>query len=115
MQSPPNCCHQLSVSRSYMTRSELRSLPVVPKLKVRPGIRRSKTTEELQSGHHVTAIGVPPTVSLTISCQIMPSRPGELHPEPLTDPDLNLSIHPARAIARRLPPSIAPWVPPVAG
>ena len=28
----------------------------------------------------------------------MPSRPGEFHPEPLTDPDLNLSIHPARAI-----------------
>ena len=26
-----------------------------------------------------------------------PSWPGELHPEPLTDPDLNLSIHPARA------------------
>jgi hypothetical protein len=26
-----------------------------------------------------------------------PSRPGELHPEPLTDPDVNLSIHPARA------------------
>jgi hypothetical protein len=35
----------------------------------------------------------------------MPSRPGELHPEPLTDPDLTLSRHPARAIARRLPPS----------
>src|SRR5215469_8689362 len=35
-----------------------------------------------------------------------PSRPGESHPEPFTDPDLNLSIHPARAIARRLPPSI---------
>jgi hypothetical protein len=35
----------------------------------------------------------------------LPSRPGELHPEPLTDPDLNLSIHPARAIARRLPGS----------
>src|SRR6516225_921085 len=31
-----------------------------------------------------------------------PSRPGELHPEPLTDPDLTLSRHPARAIARRL-------------
>src|SRR5262245_5663283 len=29
----------------------------------------------------------------------MPSRPGEFHPEPLTEPDLNLSIHPARAIA----------------
>ena len=28
-----------------------------------------------------------------------PSRPGEFHPEPLTEPDLNLSIHPARAIA----------------
>jgi hypothetical protein len=26
----------------------------------------------------------------------MPSRPGEFHPEPLTDPDMNLSIHPAR-------------------
>jgi hypothetical protein len=36
----------------------------------------------------------------------MPSRPGEFHPEPLTDPDLTLSRHPARATARRLPPSI---------
>src|SRR5271166_2113230 len=27
----------------------------------------------------------------------MPSRPGEFHPEPLTDPDLTLSRHPARA------------------
>jgi hypothetical protein len=27
----------------------------------------------------------------------MPSRPEEFHPEALTDPDLNLSIHPARA------------------
>jgi len=33
------------------------------------------------------------------------SRPGEFHPEPLTDPDVNLSIHPARATSRRLPPS----------
>jgi hypothetical protein len=37
-----------------------------------------------------------------------PSRPGEFHPEPLTDPDLTLSRHPARAIARRLPPSAEP-------
>ena len=36
---------------------------------------------------------------------LLPSRPGEFHPEPLTDPDLILSHHPARAIARRLPPS----------
>jgi hypothetical protein len=33
-----------------------------------------------------------------------PSRPGELHPEPLTEPDVNLSIHPARATPKRLPP-----------
>ena len=46
---------------------------------------------------------------------LLPSRPGEFHPEPLTEPDLNLSIHPARAIARRLPPSIDHRVPPVAG
>jgi hypothetical protein len=41
----------------------------------------------------------------------LPSRPGEFHPEP--HPDLNLSIHSARAIARRLPPSIDYRVPPV--
>jgi len=35
----------------------------------------------------------------------LPSRPGEFHPESLTEPDLILSHHPARAIARRLPPS----------
>ena len=35
----------------------------------------------------------------------MPSRPGDFHPEPLTDPDLILSHHPARVTLRRLPPS----------
>ena len=44
-----------------------------------------------------------------------PSRPGELHPEPLTEPDMNLSIHPARAIARRLPSSIDHQALPAAG
>src|SRR5499427_2235330 len=34
----------------------------------------------------------------------MPSRPGEFHPEPLTEPDVILSHHPARVTARRLPP-----------
>src|ERR1700726_2976527 len=38
----------------------------------------------------------------------VPSRPGEFHPEPLTDPYVNLSIHTARVIARRLPPSAEP-------
>src|SRR5208337_5421380 len=33
-----------------------------------------------------------------------PSRPGEFHPEPLTDPDVRLSPHPARATQRRLAP-----------
>ena len=33
-----------------------------------------------------------------------PGRPGEFRPEPPTDPDVNLSIHPARATQRRLPP-----------
>ena len=27
----------------------------------------------------------------------LPSRPGEFHPEPLTEPDLSLSTYPARA------------------
>src|SRR5262249_4964858 len=37
---------------------------------------------------------------------MMPTRPGDFHPEPLTDPDLSLSPHPALAIARKLPPSV---------
>src|SRR5215831_19738227 len=41
----------------------------------------------------------------TRTLPVLPSRPGEFHPEPLTDPDMTLSRHPARAIARRLPPS----------
>jgi len=42
----------------------------------------------------------------------VPSRPGDFHPEPLADPDLILSHHPARAIARRLPPSTERRAPP---
>src|ERR1700722_10746578 len=41
-----------------------------------------------------------------VKTALMPSRPGEFHPEPLTDPDVTLSCHPARATARRLPPSV---------
>ena len=40
---------------------------------------------------------------------LLPSRPGEFHPEPLTDPDLTLSRHPARATERRLPPPVENW------
>ena len=39
----------------------------------------------------------------------VPSRPGEFHPEPLTDPDLTLSRHPARATERRPPPPVENW------
>src|SRR6202030_1825742 len=48
--------------------------------------------------------GSGPGVSATL-----PSRPGEFHPEPLTDPDLTLSRHPARATERRLPPPVENW------
>src|ERR1700688_3244642 len=48
---------------------------------------------------------------------LVQSRPEEFHPEPLTEPDLILSHHRARAIARRLPPSAEPsgssWFDPV--
>jgi len=46
---------------------------------------------------------------------LRPSRPGEFHPEPLTDPDLTPRVIRLGATARRLPPSIEHRVPPVAG
>ena len=46
---------------------------------------------------------------------IVPAQPvGNLTPSLSQIPDLNLSIHPARAIARRLPPSTDDQAPPVA-
>ena len=47
--------------------------------------------------------GVYPIASLVRCAQNLghygdlPSRPGELHPEPLTEPDVSLSTYPARA------------------
>jgi hypothetical protein len=47
----------------------------------------------------------------------LPGRPGEFRPEPPPDPDVNLSIHPARATQRKaatfhqdkgVPPGSAP-------
>jgi hypothetical protein len=40
-----------------------------------------------------------PDIAIDSGSSRLPSRPGEFQPEPLTDPDMNLSIHPARAIA----------------
>jgi hypothetical protein len=53
----------------------------------------------------VAAVGHRLVAALFQKERVMPSRPEEFHPEPLTDPDLILSHHPARATARRLPPS----------
>src|SRR5215470_18642837 len=41
--------------------------------------------------------------SFNVDCrnQALPSRPGEFHPEPLTDPDVRLSPHPARATLKK--------------
>jgi hypothetical protein len=38
----------------------------------------------------------------------LPSGPGEFHPRPLTDPDVTVSGHPARATHCRLPPAADP-------
>ena len=39
----------------------------------------------------------PPAFLAAANDDEWPSRPGDFHPEALTDPDVNLSIHPARA------------------
>jgi hypothetical protein len=38
-----------------------------------------------------------PQSGLAWLCFLLPGRPGEFRPEPPTDPDVNLPIHPARA------------------
>ena len=42
-----------------------------------------------------------PQSGLAWSCFLLPGRPGEFRPEPPTDPDVNLSIHPARATLKK--------------
>ena len=46
------------------------SLPETPKVWTFPSISRPYTMAEKQSGHQVTATGMPPTTSLTISCRL---------------------------------------------
>jgi len=43
------------------------SFPDTPKVCSSPSIVRAYPMPVKQSGHHVTAVGTPPTVSLTIS------------------------------------------------
>jgi len=59
--------------------------------------------EEQKLKELMNSVGMRP---LPMKDRLMPSRPREFHPEPLTDPYVNLSIHTAPAIARKLPPSI---------
>src|ERR1700751_3747204 len=47
----------------------------------------------------------PPQSGLAWFCFLLPSRPGEFRPEPLTDPCLTVSGHTARAPPGRLAPS----------
>ena len=75
---------------------------IVESLTPRPGIREHNRVE---SRHNSDIVEV----------KRLPSRPRAFHPEPLTDPDLILSHHPARATVRRLPPSVELRTLPVAG
>jgi hypothetical protein len=58
----------------------------------------------------IDGIGLSPT-----RFAALPAATGNCTPSPSQIPYVNLSIHTARAIARRLPPSIGDRVPPVAG
>ena len=55
---------------SYITSAFIISLPDTPKVCSSSPMVRLYTIAEKQSGHHVTATGLPPTVSLTISCAL---------------------------------------------
>jgi hypothetical protein len=70
---------------------------------VRVGQLRSTVADDgIATGSIVTDVsfsGVIPTSHFKGRQEpFLPSRPREFHPEPLTDPDLILSHHPARAI-----------------
>jgi hypothetical protein len=72
----------------------------------RPRNPRVTRSHRLWNCRKWAAIWGTPAVAAAFSARRhLPSRPREFHPEPLTDPDVILSHHPARAIARRLPPS----------
>ena len=74
--------------------------------------QRGKLPTGNKSDLHDVSYGSQREVALFGLMSASPSRPGEFRPEPLTEPDLTLSRHPARATARRLPPSIEHRVPP---
>src|SRR4029077_4267854 len=95
----------------------------VPELRCRHGLRRLTTGSAIPTLPQSVPRGFPISwlhwFASATACQVarppvrigldrpafgdLPSRPEELHLEPLTDPDLTLSRHPARATACRLP------------
>jgi hypothetical protein len=90
--------------RSYMTRSELRNFPVVPKLNVRPPTRRSKTTDPLRgcSIRDLQTLARQPSALLPEDLQSAGVEPARReferdvrllrsHSEPVTAPAVRLS------------------------
>jgi hypothetical protein len=53
----------------------------------------------LRSGGRSAFGGKPENIYSFRALLVLPSRPGEFHPEPLTEPDLSLSTYPARTTA----------------
>jgi hypothetical protein len=88
--------------------SKQRSHKFAPFLRPEQGIlsgvekRRSDVSLPVAIGQVFTW---PPQSSLAWCCFLLPSRPGEFRPEPLTDPCLTVSGHTARATPGRLAPS----------
>jgi hypothetical protein len=76
-------------------------------------VRFSRTSVR-RGPRHRASLGSIASVGPSWHVGLTPSRPGEFHPEPLTEPDLILSHHPARATAGRLPPSAEIEAPPLA-
>ncbi len=64
-----NWLHRVFDWWSYMTSAFMISLPDTPKVCSWPSISRAYTMPVKQRGHQVTAMALPPTVSLTISCR----------------------------------------------
>jgi hypothetical protein len=88
--------------------SKQRSHKFAPFLRPEQGIlsgvekRRSDVSLPVAIGQVFTW---PPQSGLAWCCFLLPSRPGEFRPEPLTDPCLTVSGHTARATPGRLAPS----------
>jgi hypothetical protein len=103
----------ISVAHSRLTLNQCCSLRCVKSFCNNIGTKRRKTMSAPTSASG----GESGNVTDGPNSTLVPSRPREFHPEPLTEPDLILSHHPARAIARRLPPSVEPsgssWFDPV--